>query len=89
MIQWRIYTQNINHANTLRLASAFFANSSMTVYSVLGMYEGAVEQSLVIEFIGVGEDEERINSLARSIKTVNNQKAVLVTATKLIGHKLI
>ncbi len=54
--------------------------SNATIHrGTTGIYNGAVESSLVIEYVGPSHDEGTVRHLARQIKILNNQETVLIT----------
>jgi hypothetical protein len=79
-IKFRIYTENVvgKHEDISRIISDHLP--SCTRFYDLGLWEGAPERSLVIEFIGeplkwVGT----IVNLALALKRELNQQAVMIT----------
>jgi len=89
MILWRIYTELKNRAEIIRYAKRVFPNEGVTFYNGQGVWHGVIEQSLIIEFIGILNDELRVNNLALFIKNYNEQQAILVTAQELSNSKLL
>jgi hypothetical protein len=67
---YRILTENKNLDQILPLIQ------DGTVYSAIGLWHGVKEKSLVIEI--TGEPLRVIESIAREIKVINNQEAVMI-----------
>jgi hypothetical protein len=70
----RIYTENKNERQIIRLASASF--ESFTVQPTSGYYRGKLERSVVVEIIGAQQDE--VEALAERIRRMNGQRSVLI-----------
>lgn len=80
MKRYRLYTEDINEAQTKRLFTKYL--ESYTVYKVIGAWHGAPEHSIVLEVIG-GESNNLIGKfrlVAQQIKKLNKQEAVLITS---------
>jgi hypothetical protein len=73
----RIYTENKNEHQIVRLASLRF--DSFTVHPTAGYYRGRHERSIVLEIVGARQSA--VESLAESIRKMNGQKSVLVLRT--------
>jgi hypothetical protein len=70
----RIYTENKNQGEIVRLASASF--ESFTVQPTAGYYRGKRERSVVLEVIGARQ--RAVHALAERIRRMNGQKSVLI-----------
>jgi hypothetical protein len=73
----RIYTENKNQREIVRLASASF--ESFTVQPTAGYYRAKRERSIVLEIIGARQSA--IDALAARIRRMNGQKSVLIFKT--------
>jgi hypothetical protein len=71
---YRIYTEDLNREEILRLASKMF--ESFTLQPTTGYFQGKAEESVVLEIVEAGESD--ILALAKSIRHLNGQKSVLV-----------
>ena len=89
MILWRIYTERKNVEDIIEYAQHLFPTNGLTFLNGVGLWQGSQEESLVIEYIGISDDETRITNLATSIRVYNKQESVLVTSQELLSHKLI
>jgi hypothetical protein len=90
MRTYRIYTENKNRECIELAASKAF--ESFTIYSATGYWQGAKENSLVIEiiqFIAETWFQRKVNNLARVIKCFNEQQAVLVTCNDTDTGELV
>jgi VCBS repeat-containing protein len=74
----RIYTEDKNKNEILRLASAQF--DSFTVQPIDGYYRGKRERSIVVEIAGA--KPRQIEKLAAQIRRMNRQSAVLILKTR-------
>lgn len=59
-----------------------------------GYWDSAAEKSLIVEIVLEGEldsvkTQAHIAAIARYIKVENKQDAVLITVTKLDGHRIV
>jgi capsular polysaccharide biosynthesis protein len=79
MKTYRIYTQDINRDEVIKIISKEF--ESFTLFNGTGYWQSEQENSLVIEIIGRYEDRKRITAIANEIKQVNKQQSVLITGT--------
>lgn len=75
---YRIFTENKNRGKVTDLIKKYFAD--FTIFTAFGYWQGRGEDSLIIEIykpdhIHVGY---KIGELAKVIKELNNQDAVLV-----------
>ena len=73
---FRIYTENRDKDDIRLLVSKYY--EGFTLYEGQGIWKGKAEPSLIIEVIGgaIG----KIRKLAKEIKKVNKQEAVLIQA---------
>jgi hypothetical protein len=71
---YRIYTEEKNKRDIVRLAARQFEN--FTLQPTIGYYQGKPEKSIVIEFVGASE--RSVTRLALRIQKMNGQKSVLV-----------
>lgn len=83
---YRIMTEDKNRPELTALVTSRF--DCFTIYHGVGYWRGNAEGSLTIEIIDVRGDisYEQIASLAKSIKRLNKQEAVLVTVSELQGE---
>lgn len=83
---YRIYTEDINRDSIIRLCSDTF--ESFTVLHGTGVWNGNHENSLVVEVIGHYSPTLQLDIclVARGIKELNNQQAILVTKSKIDGE---
>lgn len=70
----RIYTENLNRREVLRLVSSKFDN--FTLQPTSGYFRGKAERSMVIEVTGAKKKD--VTALAAAIRRLNGQKSVLV-----------
>lgn len=77
---YRIYTENKNKRDVLALASGYFPG--FTVFEGQGYWQGAAENSLVLEIVAPRTKKSEVESLAKTIKDVNTQEAVLLQEIK-------
>lgn len=75
---YRIYTEDKNRNKLEKIVATYF--HGFTLIPSTGYWEGAKEESLIIEVVGINEDT-KIRQCAEAIKAVNEQQAVLVTCT--------
>jgi hypothetical protein len=73
---YRIYTEDLNRADVLRLAAAKFEN--FTLQPTTGYFQGKAEDSIVIEIVQAQEKD--VAELAKSIRRLNGQKSVLTVS---------
>lgn len=71
---YRILTEDINRSAILGLLSE--DKLSATVYPVTGLWHGKTENSIAIELASV--PYQTVKGLARKIKKLNSQEAVLI-----------
>ena len=81
---FRIYTENKNLDRVIQLASNRFPG--FTLFKATGVWNGVAENSVVIEIVNTGERSDRsveliVHALAEDIRVLNEQDAVLVTAS--------
>lgn len=84
MIFYRIHTEYVTLDNldeVITLVKTMFPTTGANFVQGTGLWHGKTENSLVIEYIGSIADYPSIELLARAIKTLNNQEAVLITLT--------
>ena len=74
MVRYRILTERFE--NLVSLVAAYYDGA--TFVHGEGSWKGQTERSTAIEVIGTPSDRERILSLARWIREVNNQESVFV-----------
>ena len=85
MKTYRIYTENKNLEGIKDILNRNF--KAYTIFYGVGVWEGIKEKNLTIEIIGEKFDIA-VEVMARTIKILNNQQAVLVTVSE-IESKLI
>ena len=73
---FRICTENVNQDTIAKIVGKKF--SAFNLVAGTGFWKGQKENSLTIEIIGDEINVEDINEIAREIKNVNKQDAVLV-----------
>ena len=81
---FKIYTENKNLDKVIQLASNRFPG--FTLYKTIGVWQGKAENSIVIEIVNTGERSDGsveliVHALAEDIRVLNEQDAVLVTAS--------
>jgi VCBS repeat-containing protein len=74
----RIYTEDKNKSEILRLASTQF--ESFMVQPTDGYYQGKHERSIVLEIAGA--QQRQVEKLAEQIRHMNGQKSVLILKTR-------
>ena len=84
MICYRIYTENKN-LHKIRSAVKSFFPQGATIYDTHGIFEGSIEESVVIELIVSQERETDVMNLAKDIKVLNEQIAVKITSVHLLS----
>ena len=89
MISWKIHTERKNFDQIVEAVIQFFPCNGANFSSSTGLWKEKLEESLVIEIIGTARYKSKIKHLANLIKTMNQQEAVLVTATELISFDLL
>lgn len=75
----RICTEDKNHEQVRELCAKRF--DAFTIYHGLGAWKGVLEPSLTIEIAIIGAPfgwQEAVVTLARDIKALNRQEAVLI-----------
>jgi len=77
---FRIYTEDTNREKIEEIISKHF--EGFTIFKTDGYWRLQKEKSLIIEILGESDIVAKINSLAREIKEMNNQEAVLVQKIK-------
>jgi len=76
MRSFKIYTENINQNYIQNLLNISF--DGYTIIRTKGFWRGAPENAIIIEILT--KNETLIKTLAKQIKTHNNQESVLVTS---------
>jgi hypothetical protein len=71
---YRIYTQGKSREKILKLVSRTF--ESFTVQPIVGYFQGAKENSIVLEIVGARALQ--IQQLADTIRKMNGQQSVLI-----------
>lgn len=74
-VVYRLYTEA--RMNLSDIVSRYFHGA--TLFYANGLWNGALESSVVIEIVGSASDLQSITHLAGDIRHANNQTAVLVT----------
>lgn len=77
---YRIFTENKNQRDILALASGYFPG--FTAFEGHGYWQGAAENSLVLEIVAPKTQKNEVESLAKHIKEFNTQEAVLLQELK-------
>src|SRR5512145_1363326 len=94
-IRYRIYTEDKNESEVLRLVEKHNPiGDSFTVYHGMGVWHGASELSLIIEFLqsangNESELDSEVKEIAEDIKKENKQEAVLTTKEYLAEMALV
>lgn len=75
---YRLFTEDINRDVIETLAKSVF--DAFTIFNGKGYWGGRAENSLILEVVGQDTPElaTKFRGLARRIKEVNNQQAVLI-----------
>lgn len=73
-VAFRIYTERKD--NLPRIVARYFTGA--TLFDALGMWQGLIEQSTVVEIIGTLADAPNVLKLAGDIGYINAQTSVLV-----------
>jgi hypothetical protein len=74
MTVYRMYTEDVNRPNILRVLDARF--DGYTIIPTIGAWRGKQENSLLIELFNT--DKASVIEAASKIATMNNQEAVAV-----------
>jgi len=75
--QIKLYTEDINRDDVLDITRQYFEN--FTINKGVGYWKGGKENSLIITIIsGAGQDIKQAEALAKDIKVINDQEAVLL-----------
>ena len=78
---YRILTEDKNKAQVMEIVSEFF--DGYTVLSAVGVWNRQVEASMIIEIDSNGlHDGKSVEEIARRIKVLNKQEAVLIQRIK-------
>jgi len=81
---YRIYTEDVNTEETIKTVSRYF--DCYTLFRAVGFWLGEKENSLCFEIVGNTPSEiqgnfmDKATAVAREIKTLNKQQAVLVVS---------
>jgi hypothetical protein len=81
---YRILTEDKNREKVEAIVGTYF--DGFTVIEATGYWKGTKEKSLVIEIWTDDNARSDINVVAKRIKEVNNQEAVLVQAFQCEGR---
>lgn len=86
--QFRIYTESTGGKRTRAIVETGNLFDGFTVIDVEGYWKGAAEESIIIEIMaeGTARNISKVETLARCIKRLNDQDAVLVTETEIKGR---
>lgn len=76
---YRIFTENKNQNQIEQIINKYF--EGFTIVKGDGFWRAQKENSLIIEIV-TEEPKDKINSIAKEIKVVNGQDAVLVQRIK-------
>jgi len=83
-VRYRLYTEDLDDRDTLHdLVDLQF--EGYTLYSGVGSWKGARENSTVVEICGTPQDRVAVYTLAARIKAVFRQESVLVTEESIFG----
>lgn len=81
---YRIFTEDIEANHDAIMEQIALRYDGFTIVKADGYWRLQPEKSLVIEIVTIDEDE-KVKNLAKAIKVVNNQEAVLVQ--KIENHQ--
>jgi len=81
---YRILTENTNYDGIQSLVYLYFPEGA-SIYSANGLWNGKTERSLIIEVQGLNIGV-KVRKLAKAIKTLNKQEAVLVQWFEIHGE---
>jgi hypothetical protein len=73
---YRIMTENVNGESIKAMVGKQF--DGFTMFSAKGVWKGIEESSLIVEVVSELPIIKKVKALARRIKKLNNQEAVLV-----------
>ena len=76
---YRILTENVNLKGITELCNKFFPG--FILIKAMGYRQNQAEQSLIIEI--VTNDNEAVRQLAKDIKEMNSQQAVLIQSISI------
>lgn len=79
---YRLHTEDVNRRKIYRIMSKEF--DGFTVYTAEGQWQGQREKSLIMEVVG-NRLLSRFKRVARKIKTVNKQEAVIIEVLQNSG----
>lgn len=87
MTVYRIYTEDINREDTIKLVSKWF--DGFTVYQAMGYWQGKAESSLIFEVIACQENFTspvydyaiRVQTVCKLIAEQNKQADVMVSTS--------
>jgi len=75
---YRIFTEDIMRDTVESIMVEFF--DGFTIYNATGYWQGAKENSIIIEIVGEQEIENIVQEAGSRIKHALRQEAVLITA---------
>jgi len=75
---FRIFTESREDFDKVTVETVGRAFQGYTVYHSDGIWQGHAEKSLVVEILANDEDFIKIKDIAREIKSLNFQQAVLI-----------
>ena len=77
MIRYRVYVGTGESGGVARQVQTHFPGA--TVLPAIGVWEGRVEASTVVEIITGGHEPDRVSLLAEDLRSVFQQGSVLIT----------
>lgn len=77
---FRIFTEYTNREGIERAANNYF--EGYTIFTGVGYWKGSKEKSLLLEVVDKPSKLEAVKSLAREIKRINSQEAVLIQSVQ-------
>ena len=86
MKRYVLYTELINEAQTIQAAKESF--HSFTVHHARGIWKGAEEETLLLEFIlkDTADNAAWVRALADEIRHMNKQATVLITESTILAE---
>jgi len=73
---YRLCTENLNRKKIEKIVSSYF--DGFTLFSAIGYWQNYKENSLIIEISSNNNEYDKIKEIAKEIKRVNDQDAVLI-----------
>ena len=86
MIRYRLYVGSGDTMAVARSVAKYF--SGATVFPAMGLWEGMVEESTVVELISRSRDVYAVRRLADELRQAFGQSEVMVTVERLDTQKI-